>query len=1239
MALLRVLMFKFKPQIWNYGVAIASVIFAAGLMLALNPYIELTQASFLLFFGAVTVSAWYGGRNPGLLATFLSALFAKYFFLEPLFSLSLTFAGGIRMGLFVFQGYLISNLVGSLRIAQQQSRRSLEQLQESQARFRRLVDSNIIGVVSGDIYGAIHEVNDEFLRMTGFTQEDVRAGRVRWDQMTPPDLRDRDVLALEELQKAGKSTAYEKAFIGKDEQQIPVIVGAASLHNEPESLISFVLDLSKRKRAEQRLAVQYAVARVLAEASTLADAISLVLRSICENLGWQLGFIWQVDPQSNRLRYLNSWHTPDLNLTALVIANQATTFALGVGLPGRIWESGESTWIANLAEDENFPRAAIALDLGLHSVFGFPVSLGHEILGVIECFSTRYQEPDEDLLHMMSAIGSQIGQFMERKQAEEELQASQALFQSFMNYSPTNAFIKDELGRYLYVNPLVERSFNRPLAEWIGKTDFDCFPHETAQAMRDNDLAVLRAGEVTQLAESVPLADGEHYYLAFKFPLKDADGRQLLAGIAVDITDRKQAELEIQKFVSLADNSTEFIGMCDMNFVPFYVNDAGKQMVGLDDTQQYNETPVREFFFPEDQDFIINEFFPRVFCEGRAEMEIRFRHFKTGEALWMIYNVFYITGKNNQPIGLATVSRNITARKQAEIEREQLLARERHYMNQLQGLTTAALAINSALSVEQLLQVITDQAASTIGTHQAVTTMTIDYKWTQAITAFHLSDKYAAWRNYDAQPDGSGIYACVCHLNRPMRMTQAELEVHPYWRGFGKEAEKHPPMRGWLAAPLLGRDGHNIGLIQLSDKYEGEFTEADEAILVQLAQMASVAVENARLYEAEQQARSAAEASQEAAQAANRIKDEFLAVLSHELRSPLNPILGWSQLLQSGKLNATKTAQALSVIERNARLQSQLIEDLLDVSRILRGKLSLNVVAVDLAAIIQSAMETVRLAVEAKSIQIQHKLDPEVGQVSGDSARLQQIVWNLLSNAVKFTPEGGRVDVRLERHGTFAQITVSDTGQGISADFLPFVFDYFRQADSTTTRRFGGLGLGLAIVHHLVELHGGTVQADSPGEGQGAKFTVRLPLLCNLSQVKQNSQSSELSVDLSGVQVLFVDDDADTREFVAFLLEQAGAGVTTATTASEALAILKRSQPDVLISDIGMPDMDGYTLMRQVRALPLEQGGQIPAIALTAYAGEFNQQQALQAGFQQHISKPLEAEILLRMITNLIRDN
>ena len=372
------------------------------------------------------------------------------------------------------------------------------------------------------------------------------------------------------------------------------------------------------------------------------------------------------------------------------------------------------------------------------------------------------------------------------------------------------------------------------------------------------------------------------------------------------------------------------------------------------------------------------------------------------------------------------------------------------------------------------------------------------------------------------------------------------------------------------------------------------------------------------------------------AERANRVKDEFLAVLSHELRTPLNPIMGWTKLLRSNCLTPQKQLYALETIERNAKLQTQLIEDLLDVSGILQGKVSLNIVPVDLVGAIGSAIETVRLSAEVKSIQICTQFAPDIGRVLGDARRLQQVVWNLLSNAVKFTSPSGKIAVKLDRIDTRAQITVTDTGKGIEPDFLPYVFDYFRQADSTFTRKFGGLGLGLAIVRHLVELHGGTVKADSRGEGQGVTFTVRIPLMPVQPPTSPVATAPQESFNLSGIRVLAVDDDADARDLVVFLLEDCGASVTAVSNADDALAVLTQSVPDVLLSDIGMPDTDGYMLLRQVRALPPEQGGLVPAIALTAYAGEIDYRLALAAGFQRHLSKPLDPDQLVQAMLDLL---
>lgn len=385
------------------------------------------------------------------------------------------------------------------------------------------------------------------------------------------------------------------------------------------------------------------------------------------------------------------------------------------------------------------------------------------------------------------------------------------------------------------------------------------------------------------------------------------------------------------------------------------------------------------------------------------------------------------------------------------------------------------------------------------------------------------------------------------------------------------------------------------------------------------------------------------------AERANRLKDEFLAILSHELRTPLNAILGWAKLLRTRKFDEKTTNKALETIERNAKCQAQLIEDILDVSRILRGKLQLNLRPVDVVSAIETIVESNRPAADLKSISLTFNYSPDARNVLGDGGRLQQVVWNLLSNAIKFTPVGGKVEVNLEAVGDWAQIQVTDTGIGISPEFLPFVFDRFRQADSTTTRSYGGLGLGLAIVRHLVELHGGTVKAQNNSDGAGAKFTVLLPLASgpgNRSTPELSQSSSQLEAGgsaianlptLTGLKVLVVDDDSDTCEFITAILEDRGAQVRTATSAAQALAAIADSVPNVLVSDIGMPEADGYELIAQVRSLEALWGETLPAVALTAYARLEEQQQALQAGFQMHLSKPVEPAELVAALVKLTK--
>lgn len=381
------------------------------------------------------------------------------------------------------------------------------------------------------------------------------------------------------------------------------------------------------------------------------------------------------------------------------------------------------------------------------------------------------------------------------------------------------------------------------------------------------------------------------------------------------------------------------------------------------------------------------------------------------------------------------------------------------------------------------------------------------------------------------------------------------------------------------------------------------------------------------------------------AERASQMKDEFLATLSHELRTPLNAILGWSQLLRSGAMSPEEVRQGLDTIERNARVQTQIIEDLLDMSRIISGKIRLDVQPVEIFPVIEAALETVRPAAEAKGIRLQKILDPLSSPVMGDPNRLQQVIWNLLSNAIKFTSRGGRVQVILERVNSHIEISIRDTGQGIRPEFLPHVFERFRQADSSTTRRHGGLGLGLAIVKNLAELHGGSVRAKSPGEGKGSTFIVTLPLAVlhpgyteerrEHPRVPLGAVTEMAPPSLGGVKVLVVDDEPDARELVRRVLAGADADVKISASALEALEILSWWRPDVVISDIGMPGHDGYELIRMIRSLDADKGGRTPAVALTAFARSVDRRRVLLSGFQMHVSKPVEPSELIAVVASL----
>jgi PAS domain S-box-containing protein len=465
----------------------------------------------------------------------------------------------------------------------------------------------------------------------------------------------------------------------------------------------------------------------------------------------------------------------------------------------------------------------------------------------------------------------------------------------------------------------------------------------------------------------------------------------------------------------------------------------------------------------------------------------------------------------------------------------------------------------------------------------------------------------------------------------------------------------HPPVRSYLAVPVVAHSGEVLGTMFFGHPEPDVFTERTERIVRGIAAQAAVAIDNARLYEAAQRAAEERKVLLENerlarldAERTSQMKDEFLATLSHELRTPLSAILGWAQVLRRGSRDQNDLQKGLQTIERNARAQAQLIEDLLDMSRITSGKVLLDMQVMAPASFIDAAIETARPAADARNIRIEKHYAADPGMVAGDPARLQQVVWNLLSNAIKFTPRDGLVSIELSRNDASVSITVRDNGAGIKPEFITHVFERFRQADASMTRRHGGLGLGLAIVRHLIEQHGGTVRAESAGEGQGASFTIELPLAkqpapsparsARAAMIREAAPSTPdmTARDLSGITVLVVDDDRDNRELIKRILGDCGATVRISASAREAFTEFREQVPNLLITDLGMPEVDGFELLDWVRKLPRDQGSQVPAIALTAFARSEDRLRALEAGFSAHISKPVEPSELIATVAAVV---
>ena len=650
-----------------------------------------------------------------------------------------------------------------------------------------------------------------------------------------------------------------------------------------------------------------------------------------------------------------------------------------------------------------------------------------------------------------------------------------------------------------------------------------------------------------------------------------------------------------------------------------------------------------EGIHPDDRERSLEVYATSFDARREFSMEYRLRR-RDGEYRWLLDHGVPRFGRDGGFAGYIGTCIDITDRRGAEEELRRSLESQRQDHEELEVMNRIGRILAAELDRERLVQSLTDEATQALHARFGSFFYNVIEENKESYVLYTLSGVPREAFSQFPMPRNTHVFGPTFRGEGIVRSADITLDPrygrNPPYHGM---PEGHLPVRSYLAAPVISRSGEVLGGLFFGHEEVGVFGEREERVLAGLAVQAAIALDNATLFRQ-------AEASREAAETASRSKDEFLATVSHELRTPLNAILGWAQLLMSSGADAQRRERGLDTIVRNAKLQAQLIDDLLDVSRIVSGKMRLDVQPTDLVSVIEAAVASVSPAAEAKRIALRKVLDPLAGPVAGDPARLQQVVWNLLSNAVKFTPKEGKVEVRLERVNSHVEILVADNGIGISHEFLPQVFDRFRQLDSSTTRHYGGLGLGLAIVRHLVELHGGAVRAESPGPGQGTTFVVMLPVsIAHLSPADRRRvhPQAELgssdpcrddpTLDLRGIRVLVVDDEPDARETLQQILEHCNAEVRAVGSAREALETLPRWRPHVLLSDIGMAGEDGYDLIRQVRALPAGSGGQTPAAALTAFARGEDRLRTLHAGFQLHVPKPVDIRELAAVVASLAR--
>ncbi len=1019
---------------------------------------------------------------------------------------------------------------------------------------------------------------------------------------------------------------------------------------QAQGLAIHFVDVTQRKHAQDNIGAEKNVLAQLAAGAPLDQLLDQACRDIeARSVDGMLCSVQVLDDSGTCLRPLAA---PGLSET-YTRAIDRLPIGPDQGCCGSAAFLREIVTVADIHADPRWERYRdVAIAEGLRACSSRPLlSRTGQLLGTISMYHRKPGVPsarDRELVELAAQLAAIA---IERRQADAVMQAAAERLRATFDQAAIGMAIAELDGCFVEMNDKFATLLGYPADELL-TMDFSDITHPDDLAQTRQHLARLVRGDIPEYTlekRYVQKAGAIVWSRTTITLLKDALGqpRQFIGAIE-DITHRKHAEIAVlqreNELRALADSMPQLVWIADQDGHIFWYNRGWYDYTGTTPEQMQDAISWHRVHDPKILPTVVEQWTQSLKSGEPFEMEFPLRG-ADGILRAFLTRANPVRDEHGELVrwfGTNTELGSVDHARQALQDETRVL----------DLLNTTGRALASQLDLDALLQQVTDDATQLSGAQFGAFFYNATNEHGDIFQLFALSGAPREAFEKFGHPRATALFAPTFHGDLPVRIDDVLADPRygqmPPHHGLPKG---HPPVRSYLAVAVMSLSGEPIGGLFFGHSDVGVFTERTERIISGIAAQAAVAIDNARLYEtvkrgvAEREVLLAAEQSARAdAEQANLMKDEFLATLSHELRTPLSAILGWSQILQGGHATPENLARGLDTIGRNARAQAKLIEDLLDMSRIVSGKVRLDVQPTDVNAVVEAAVEAARPSANAKDIGLRMVIDPKAGPVAGDPNRLQQVVWNLLANAVKFTPRHGKIEVLVARVESHLEIRVADSGIGIHPDFLPLVFERFRQADSSIARVHGGLGLGLAIVRQLVELHGGTVQAESAGEGQGASFVVRLPLTSWRNDRFQRSTDypdsqvdSEPQVDLSRLTVLVVDDEPDTRGVVEQLLLQAGAKVATAGSAAEALVSLRRKPPDLLISDIGMPGTDGYALIRQVRRLPVAEGGQVPAMALTAFARSQDRTSALIAGYQAHIAKPFEAQELLATVASLVR--